>query len=86
MPRISTFYGIVITMYFRDHNPPHFHAAYGEHAAKVAIATGEVFEGELPRRAARLVREWTELHRAELDEDWTLARTRRPLANIDPLP
>jgi Domain of unknown function (DUF4160) len=86
MPRISAFYGIVITMYFRDHNPPHFHATYGEHAAKVEIATGEVFEGELPRRAERLVRKWTELHRAELEEDWTLARVRRPLANIDPLP
>ena len=31
MPRISAFYGIVITMYYRDHDPPHFHAAYGEY-------------------------------------------------------
>ena len=53
MPRISAFYGIVIKMYFRDHNPPHFHAIYAEHAAKVEISTGDVFEGQLPRRAHR---------------------------------
>lgn len=86
MPRISAFYGIVITMYFRDHPPPHFHAAYGEHAAKVEIATGEVFEGELPRRAQRFVREWTEMHRSELERNWELARSRQTLATIDPLP
>jgi Domain of unknown function (DUF4160) len=86
MPRISNFYGIVITMYFRDHNPPHFHAAYGEHSAKVEIATGEAFEGELPRRARRLVGEWAALHRSELEENWKLARARQALAKIDPLP
>jgi len=86
MPRISSFYGIVITMYFRDHNPPHFHAAYGEHSAKVEIATGKVFEGELPGRARRFVREWAKLHQAELQRNWQLARSREPLATIDPLP
>jgi hypothetical protein len=86
MPRISTFYGIVITMYFDDHNPPHFHAAYGEHSAKILIATGEPFEGELPRRAQRFVHEWARLHRAELERNWTLARSHHPPASIDPLP
>ena len=86
MPRISSFYGIVITMYWRDHNPPHFHAVYGEFAAKVEIATGEVFEGDLPRRAQRFIREWVNLHRAELERNWELARSRQALANIDPLP
>ena len=70
MPRISEFYGIVITMYWTDHEPPHFHAYYGEYDAQVLIATGEVMGGELPRRALRLVKEWTELHRAELMENW----------------
>ncbi|MFP5488229.1 MAG: DUF4160 domain-containing protein [Acidimicrobiia bacterium] len=62
MPRISVFYGIIIAMYFDDH-PAHFHAKYGEHEAQVAIATGEVLRGELPRRARALVEEWAELHR-----------------------
>lgn len=30
MPTISTFYGILIRMFFNDHPPPHFHARYGE--------------------------------------------------------
>lgn len=87
MPRISAFYGIAkLAMYFRDHNPPHFHAAYGEFSAKVEIASGLVFEGELPRRAQRFVEEWAELHRAELERNWDLARSRQSLATIDPLP
>jgi hypothetical protein len=73
-------------MYFRDHNPPHFHAAYGEDSAKIEIATGEVFEGDLPRRARRLVREWANLHRIELERNWELARSHRTLGTIDPLP
>ena len=59
MPRICSFYGIVIVMYFDDHPPPHFHARYGEHEAQVAIATGDVLHGSLPRSASRLVQEWT---------------------------
>jgi hypothetical protein len=86
MPRISAFYGIVIAMFFDDHPPPHFHARYGEHDAQVVIATGEILNGTLPRRAHALVREWTELHRAELEADWDLAREGQPLVTIDPLP
>ena len=86
VPRISTFYGIVIAMYFDDHPPPHFHARYAEHEAQVSISDGELLQGSLPRRAHALVREWVELHRAELEADWELARQGQPLATIDPLP
>lgn len=41
---------------------------------------------ELPIRELRLIREWTGLHRAELQADWELAQARQPLASIDPLP
>ena len=53
MPVISRFYGIVIRMYFQqpEHNPPHFHAIYGEHVAAINIADGSVIEGELPKKA-----------------------------------
>jgi hypothetical protein len=61
-------------MYWTDHPPPHFHAYSGEHDAQIAIATGEVMDGELPRRALRLVKEWTELHRSELMDNWEKAR------------
>lgn len=86
MPRISAFYGIVIAMYYDDHAPPHFHARFGEFEAQVEIATGEVLHGSLPKRALGLVREWTELHRDELESDWDRARAQLPLVTIDPLP
>jgi hypothetical protein len=85
-PRISFFYGIVITMYSNDHAPPHFHARYGEFEAKIALDDGEPIAGQLPGRALRLVREWTEQHRGELQTNWEHAQARMPLANIDPLP
>ncbi len=74
MPTIAWFYGIAILMYHDDHNPPHLHTVYGEHEAKVSIATGEITEGRLPTRAARLVREWCEEHRSELMSNWSRAR------------
>lgn len=86
MTRISAFYGIVIAMFFDDHPPPHFHARYGEYEAQIAIATGEILNGDLPRRAHALVREWVELHRRELAADWELARSEQPLVTIEPLP
>ena len=86
MPRISAFYGIVIAMYFGDHQPPHFHARYAEFEAQVAIESGAILHGYLPRRAHALVREWAELHRSELEADWELASREQPLVSIDPLP
>jgi hypothetical protein len=74
MPTISWFYGIAIRMYARDHPPPHFQAVYGEYEANVAIDTGEVIEGSLPRAAARLVREWALKHREQLTDNWRRAR------------
>lgn len=86
MPRISSFYGIAIYMYFRDHGRPHFHAEAAEYAAKVEIATGEVCGGTLTRRDARLVRKWARLHRTELEDNWLRARSEKSFAKIDPLP
>lgn len=85
MPRISSFYGILIYMYYRDHAPPHFHAIYGEHEATVAIETAEVLDGQLPRRARTLVLEWAVAHRDELGHSWELARAGRPLPTIEGL-
>lgn len=85
MPRISEFYGIVIEMFFGDHPPPHFHARYGGESAKVAIETGEVIAGSLPGRAQRLVREWAEQHRQELEANWELAVSYEQPRKIEPL-
>ncbi len=85
MPEISRFFGIVIAMFYNEHRPPHFHAEYGEHEIVVNIETGEVVEGRFPGRALGLVREWHNLHKGELLEDWRLAELRKPLKKIDPL-
>ncbi len=85
MPTISTFFGIVIRMYFDDHAPPHFHAHYAEHHAAILIDTLETREGELPRRAMGLVLEWAVEHRNELRENWELAARHEPLKKIAPL-
>lgn len=74
MPTVAWFYGIAIRMYVREHPPAHFHAIYGEHEANVSVDTGEVIEGELPKVAARLVREWALLHQRELRNNWKRAR------------
>ncbi|MBA3808497.1 MAG: DUF4160 domain-containing protein [Solirubrobacterales bacterium] len=86
MPRISSFYGIVIGMYFYDHEPRHFHAQYAEHHAVIAIDDGAVLVGELPSRALKLVSEWASLHRAELEADWSRVRDGGTPEPIDPLP
>jgi hypothetical protein len=82
VPTVSLFYGIAIRMYLEDHNPPHFHAVYGEHEAQVSIATGEPMEGYLPRIAARLVKEWTIARQAALMDNWSRARTGQRLERI----
>jgi hypothetical protein len=84
MPEISRFLGIVIGMFYGEHGVPHFHAVYGEREVSVEIGSG-VARGEFPPRALRLVLEWAELHKAELLENWELARQGQPLKRIAPL-
>jgi len=62
MPEISRFFGIVIKMFFDDHNPPDFHAEYGGDLALIDIRTLAVFSGRLPPRVTGLVIEWATLH------------------------
>ena len=84
--RASAPFGILITMYYRDHAPPHFHARYGEHEAQARIDDASVLGGLLPPRAQRLVWEWADSHRSELEANWQRARARQALAAIEPLP
>jgi len=74
VPRISSFYGITIAMYFSDHAPPHFHVIYAHREASVRLADLSIMEGALPSRASRLVRQWARLHAQELATNWAKAR------------
>ena len=84
MPIISRFLGIIITMYWDDHTPPHFHAKYGDYEIAVSILSG-VVEGKFPKRALRHVLEWYELHKEELNDNWERCRNKEMLKQIEPL-
>jgi hypothetical protein len=82
MPVIACFFGIYVRMYYEDHNPPHVHVEYQGHEAFVEIRSGAIMEGELPRRARRLVKDWCLEHRQELLDNWDRARALQPLQTI----
>lgn len=85
MPEISRFFGMVIAMYFNDHDPPHFHVRYGLQRAIIAIDTGAVLASRLGPRALGLIAEWRGLHRETLLENWRRAREHEVLTAIPPL-
>ena len=69
MPTISMFYGILIRMYYEDHNPPHIHAIYCDDAAAINL-NGEGLDGYITPKALALVREWISLHKSEIERIW----------------
>ena len=84
MPIISRFFGIIVFMFWREHQPPHFHAKYGDDEVIVEIQTGKV-TGNISPRVLNMVQEWRELHKDELKADWKLAEEDKPLKRIKPL-
>ncbi|MGI8595544.1 MAG: DUF4160 domain-containing protein [Solirubrobacteraceae bacterium] len=87
IPRLSSFYGITIFMYWNEgkHARRHIHARYAGHVGSVDL-DGKLIAGSLSRRALSLVAEWTSLHRDELEANWERARRDEPLEPVDPLP
>ena len=88
MAVISMFYGIIISLYFfdmRQHHLPHIHVKYQDQEAVLAIASGEVLEGELKAGRLKLVQAWIEIHQDELIADWELASQGQAVFKIDPL-
>jgi len=84
MPEICRFYGIIIQMFFNDHNPPHFHVVYGDFRAVINI-NDEIVEGFMTKRALKLVFEWMDLHKPELLENWKLTQNGELPKKIEPL-
>lgn len=72
MPTLSTFFGIVIRMYWDDHARPHFHVIYAEQEASYQVSPLVMTSGRLSKRINRLVRKWAKLHREELLVNWDL--------------
>lgn len=84
MPEICRFYGIIIQMFFKDHNPPHFHIEYGEYKAVINIDK-EIVKGLMPKRALNLVFEWMDFHKSELMDNWVLVQKGKTPKKIEPL-
>mgnify|MGYP001023764388 CR=1 FL=1 len=84
MPVLSMFYGIIISMFYKDHNPPHIHIQYAEYKAIVDF-NGDILEGELPSKQRKLIEAWIVLHQDELYANWQLAKDKQGLFKIDPL-
>jgi hypothetical protein len=85
MPEICRFFGIVIKMFYNDHQPPHFHAEYSGSEALILIESLEIYRGELPRRALALVLEWAALNRNDLRRNWQMAQGGGSPQSIPPL-
>ena len=85
MPLISDFFGISVSMYYDDHNPPHFHADYNDKKILVDIRKGRVLKGAFPSKQLKYVLAWADIHQDELMEDWELAKQDLPLKKIAPL-
>ena len=85
MPIISMFFGIVIRMFYREHEPAHFHAEYQGQQAKFDFA-GEMIAGDISSKTARrLIKEWASKNRAELEANWQNMKAGQTLEKIEPL-
>ena len=85
MPILSVFFGIVIRIYHLDHNPPHIHVQYGEYEATMDIRARRVLQGQLPKRVLRLVLEWLDVRRTEVEQAWKAVQMMKNPKRIKPL-
>jgi len=85
MPEVCRFYGIIIAMFFDDHNPPHFHARYGKDNVAIEIGSLRVLEGQIRARALGLIVEWPSQHKRELLKNWEIVKNNQPIKEITPL-
>lgn len=84
MPNISSFFGIIIYMYYKhgQHKGPYFHARYQGNDASFSIENGELLAGNLPPKVVKLIMEWAHKHQEELLENWERALRKEPLRQI----
>jgi len=85
MPEICRFLGIVIAMFYNDHDPPQFHAFYNDYTVRVKIDDGKVLSGQVPVRILKYLEEWRQLHVAELSDTWQKVQKYQPPGKISPL-
>lgn len=84
MPEISRFYGIIVSLFWKDHNPPHIHFTYGEYECSISVID-RIVEGSAPAKVIAKVNEWIELHESEILTLWEKAQKGEKLNKIEPL-
>ena len=85
MPYVSMFFGIIIRMFHKEHNPPHFHADYQGQRGMFNF-DGEMIKGNITsKRAKKLIKEWALLHQNELKQNWEKATQGKQIDRIAPL-
>ena len=84
MPEISKFFGIIVSLYWRDHNPPHIHFTYGDYECSISVLD-RVVDGKAPSKVIAKVNEWMNLHEAEILTLWEKAQKGEKIGRIEPL-
>lgn len=84
MPEISKFFGIIVSLYWRDHNPPHIHFTYGDYECSISVFD-RVVDGKAPSKVIAKVNEWMNLHEAEILTLWEKAQKGEKIGRIEPL-
>jgi hypothetical protein len=82
VPTIAYFLGIAVSMYHRDHNPPHIHVLYQGYEALIAIEDARVLRGKLPPTVMLVIRRWVRMRREALLANWARARRHEALERI----
>ena len=72
-PTVSIFYGTTVSINYRDHNPPHCHAKYGEFKAIYNLETGDMIKGNFPKGQKKMLEKWIKRYKKELLKNWELA-------------
>ena len=85
MPYVSMFFGIIIRMFYSEHNPPHFHAEY-QGSEGIFDFEGEMIKGNIKSNTAlKLIKEWSVLRKSELEENWKNITEKAAINKIEPL-
>ena len=84
MPEISRFYGIIICLYWKDHNPPHVHFTYGDYECSISVLD-RIVDGQAPAKVISKVNQWIDLQEQEFLSLWESAQAGKQIGRIEPL-
>jgi hypothetical protein len=70
-PTITRFNdGLILKIFWREHNPPHVHAIHGEFDGEFDIETGRMLLGDLSKKDQKIVAKWVSQNSEDLRKAW----------------